>query len=346
MNELRLGTDALRCMAILLVINSHMDILYPIPQLSTGGAIGNALFFMLSAYGITLSERRSAQALSQYLGKRITRVYIPVWTCVILLILPIVIFYAYQGEERLVEATLAHNGLDELLSAIGIIFYPPSSFWFLDVLMLYYLVGYFLMKDYSRRRSLAAVAFALAIYVVMYISAEDYQILIIEQWIQFKVVFYFLVFLFGMDLAVSGYGMPDRQGGWLGILFLLILALLLFYGHKLLMMQGLLLQWQFVQQLLIFPIIWALMRLFHQPGLLRWLASQPQLNHLLGFGAAMTLELYLTHGPLRALLAPYLPPFPVSVGVYLLAVLVYSYALYRVNLWLRRRLTDYLQRIG
>jgi hypothetical protein len=98
--------------------------------------------------------------------------------------------------------------------------------------------------------------------------------------------------------------------------------------------------------LLIFPIIWALMRLFHQPGLLRWLASQPQLNHLLGFGAAMTLELYLTHGPLRALLAPYLPPFPVSVGVYLLAVLVYSYALYRVNLWLRRRLTDYLQRIG
>ncbi|MFM2007655.1 MAG: hypothetical protein RLZZ09_3310, partial [Pseudomonadota bacterium] len=105
MNNPKLGTDALRCLAILLVINSHMDILYPIPQLSTGGAIGNALFFMLSAYGITLSERRKPQALAEYLGKRISRIYIPVWTCVLLLIVPIIIFNLYQGKHQVVQAT-------------------------------------------------------------------------------------------------------------------------------------------------------------------------------------------------------------------------------------------------
>ena len=345
MNEAKLGTNALRCLAILLVINSHMDILYPVPQLSTGGAIGNALFFMLSAYGITLSERRKSQTFSEYLGKRITRVYIPVWTCILFLVVPSIGWFFHQGHHEIAQATLAHFGLSDLLSAIGILFYPPPAFWFLDVLMLYYLVGFFLMKDYSRQRLLTAGGVTLAIYAAMYVSAGYYSILIIEQWIQFKAVFYFLVFLFGIHLAVSGYGMPVKRGGWVGNFLLLLLSLLLFYGHKLLMMKGLLLQWQFVQQVLIFPIILMLMRLFHQPDVLRWLGSLPRLNHLLGLGAAMTLELYLTHGPLRGLLAPNLPPFPLSVGIYLLAVLLYSYGLYRVNGWVRRSLIGYLQRI-
>ena len=345
MNLATLGTNALRSLAILLVINSHMDILYPIPQFSTGGAIGNALFFMLSAYGITLSEKKQSQTFCEYLGKRITRVYIPVWSCILLMAVPIVICYMLQGKYDGVKVTLEYFSLQNLLSAISVLFYPPPGFWFLEVLMLYYLMGFFLMKHYSRRRLMSAGGVILAIYAAMYVSAGYYSILIIEQWIQFKVAFYFLVFLFGIDLAVSGYGMPVKRGGWVGNFLLLLLSLLLFYGHKLLMMKGLLLQWQFVQQVLIFPIILTLMRLFHQPGVLRWLGSLPRLNHLLGLGAAMTLELYLTHGPLRGLLAPNLPPFPLSVGIYLLAVLLYSYGLYRVNVWVRRSLIGYLQRI-
>lgn len=345
MSEPKLGTNALRCLAILLVINSHMDILYPIPQLASGGAIGNALFFMLSAYGINLSERKKFQTFSEFMGKRITRVYIPVWSCILLMAVPIVICYVLQGKHDDVKATLEYFSLHTLLSAISVLFYPPPGFWFLEVLMFYYLVGFFLMKHYSRRRLWAVAGVTLATYMAMYVSAGYYSILIIEQWIQFKVMFYFLVFLFGLDLAVSGYGMPVRPGDWVGTFLLLILSLLLFHGHKLLMMQGMLLQWQFVQQVLIFPIMLTLMRLFHQPGVLRWLGSLPRLNHLLGLGAAMTLELYLTHGPLRGLLAPTLPPFPLSVGVYLLVVLLYSYGLFRVNGWVRRFLIGYMQRI-
>lgn len=345
MSEPKLGTNALRCLAILLVINSHMDIFYPIPQLASGGAIGNALFFMLSAYGINLSERKKFQTFSEFMGKRITRVYIPVWTCILFLVVPLIGWYYLQGHHEIAQTTLVDFGVNDVLPAVGVLFYPPPAFWFLEALMLYYLLGFFLMKNYSRRRLWAVGGVTVAIYTAMYVSAGYYSILIIEQWIQFKIIFYFLVFLFGLDLAVSGYGMPVRPGYWVGTFLLLILSLLLFHGHKLLMMQGMLLQWQFVQQVLIFPIILTLMRLFHQPGVLRWLASLPRLNHMLGLGAAMTLELYLTHGPLRGLLAPTLPPFPLSVGVYLLVVLLYSYGLFRVNGWVRRFLIGYMQRI-
>ena len=38
--------DFLRVLAILLVLNSHLDNLYPISALATGGAAGNGLFFI------------------------------------------------------------------------------------------------------------------------------------------------------------------------------------------------------------------------------------------------------------------------------------------------------------
>lgn len=42
--------DYLKTVAVLLVINSHFDCLYPIPALATGGAMGNALFFIVSGF--------------------------------------------------------------------------------------------------------------------------------------------------------------------------------------------------------------------------------------------------------------------------------------------------------
>lgn len=48
----RRDTEFLRCVAIIMIVNSHLDVFYPIPALGTGGAIGNSLFFMLSSFGL------------------------------------------------------------------------------------------------------------------------------------------------------------------------------------------------------------------------------------------------------------------------------------------------------
>ena len=40
----------LKTLAVLLVINSHLDAYYPHSALATGGALGNALFFVVSGF--------------------------------------------------------------------------------------------------------------------------------------------------------------------------------------------------------------------------------------------------------------------------------------------------------
>ena len=48
MKQRNISIDILKCFAALIITNSHMDILYPkFGALATGGAIGDALFFLL-----------------------------------------------------------------------------------------------------------------------------------------------------------------------------------------------------------------------------------------------------------------------------------------------------------
>ena len=345
MRNNKLGTDALRFLAIILVVNSHMDVFYPIPQLGTGGAIGNALFFMLSAYGITLSERNRAQSFSEYMGRRVLRIYIPAWTCILFIMLPIIIFYYYVHPE--VALSLAqYMGLDDPLRAIGGLFYPPPYFWFLDALMFYYVVGFFLIKFYRPTLLVMAGLLAMAIYLPMYLAATDYSLLIVEQEIRFKLPFYFIVFLFGIFFARNMIGMQRSRRQTCFDIILLLSSLSVFYGHKILMGHGLFSSWQFIQQVLIFPIILALMRLAHLPSVLVFLGSRKWLNHIIGLGAAMTLELYLTHGPLRAVMYPYLTGFPLNIVLYVFVVLLIAYMLFRLNVFLRVKAESFLTGIA
>lgn len=40
----------LKCVAVLLVLNSHLDQIYPVSSLGFGGAMGNTLFFLVSGF--------------------------------------------------------------------------------------------------------------------------------------------------------------------------------------------------------------------------------------------------------------------------------------------------------
>ena len=52
--------NALRLIAILLVFHSHSGPLYPAEALANGGAVGNALFFIISGYLIKTSACENA----------------------------------------------------------------------------------------------------------------------------------------------------------------------------------------------------------------------------------------------------------------------------------------------
>ena len=81
-------TKFLRFVAICLILNSHLDLYSPYYIFGTGGAIGNVLFFMLSSFGLVLSEKRRPQRFLNYYAKRVRRIYPSVWVVVFFIMLP------------------------------------------------------------------------------------------------------------------------------------------------------------------------------------------------------------------------------------------------------------------
>lgn len=70
--------DILKCIAAIIITNSHMDILYgKYAVLATGGAIGDALFFFCSGY--TLFLGRNSDFFNWY-KRRINRIYPTIFT--------------------------------------------------------------------------------------------------------------------------------------------------------------------------------------------------------------------------------------------------------------------------
>ena len=76
-------TQFLRAVAILLVINSHLDRYYPMQHIGTGGAIGNSIFFFLSAFGLYLSQQKQSQYFKEWFTNRISRIYPSLWIVLI-----------------------------------------------------------------------------------------------------------------------------------------------------------------------------------------------------------------------------------------------------------------------
>lgn len=75
--------DILKFLAVFLIINSHMDALYPkFKILATGGAIGDVLFLFVSGYTLFLSNRKLR--FDNWYKRRINRIYPSVIICVLM----------------------------------------------------------------------------------------------------------------------------------------------------------------------------------------------------------------------------------------------------------------------
>ena len=69
----------MRFLAVILITNSHIGPLYPphLQFLSTGGALGNSLFFFCSGFALYLSNRDTGFA--PWAIRRFTRIYPSLW---------------------------------------------------------------------------------------------------------------------------------------------------------------------------------------------------------------------------------------------------------------------------
>lgn len=273
--------DLLRVVAIALIVNSHMDALYPVPALATGGAIGNALFFALSGFGLAASPRGRDARFTTWFRRRLCRIY-PA------LVLAVALFIALPG-----GGWAAWGFRKWVALALW-----PTAYWFVGALILFYALLYPLLRIARSGAYLGVLAVLVIPYLAWYLTALDLSRYTIEGEGHFKWIHYFQVMLFGAFLAGRRDLLAQSAPGRDGVLLAAVLAgyyglLLLGAGGRAVVLQGL-------THVLVYPMILLALRVAASPPLALRLTALPGVRAVISFLAGITLELYLVQGPVRA----------------------------------------------
>lgn len=194
-----LSLELVKFVAVILVLNSHMDVLYgKYSALATGGAIGDVLFFFASGFTLFLGRFGS---FDNWYKRRIKRIYPSVlaWACV--------------------------------LSFLGLWLVPMNvivlggGLWFIKCIMLYYIVLYFVRKRFAKEPVIPFVVASLAVLVWYYF--EDSSVLFMYGSTKFKWVHYFLFMLAGAYIGGNVWQFKLKP---LFDSLLLIICIVIFYG--------------------------------------------------------------------------------------------------------------------
>lgn len=151
-----------------MIINSHSDVLYPdsFKALATGGAIGNALFFFVSGYGISHSDMTIG--FGRWIFKRIVRIYPAVWLFMLLCCL--------FGDFK-------YKPVDFII----------TPYWFINAIMIFYVMFYFIEK-YMHKRLLHICLFSMFVFVLDLWLFNDVSSYIVESTSNKTFLHYFYYF--------------------------------------------------------------------------------------------------------------------------------------------------------
>lgn len=298
-------TQFLRALAILLILNLHLKGYYPISCIATGGAIGNSIFFFLSAYGLYLSQQKQSRHFSDWYSHRIGRIYPSLWIVLISIKMPIMIA---DGE----------LSINTITTFMGYFFSPPYTF--LQFLLVCYLLAFSLLRNAKKTYILVIFAALTLLYAGFYITIGDLSKWFVETP-PFDYISYFMIFIFGIYIAkisndIAYAGLKDI------IYFFVVFGL--FYAHKFLMSKGLYFEYQFLQQVALYPMVYYLLKISRSPFVVSKLMCLPVMSSILDFLASKSLEIYIIH---ETIIYPILRiglPFPINVILLLISTFILS----------------------
>ena len=133
----------MRFLAVILITNSHIGPLYPphLQFLSTGGALGNSLFFFCSGFALYLSNRDTGFA--PWAIRRFTRIYPSLW------IFMTVCFLGGIQSFRLPDIII-------------------PTFWFLQAIFVFYVFFFYSIKFFERQLWKVCAAFIFPLLVTYF----------------------------------------------------------------------------------------------------------------------------------------------------------------------------------
>lgn len=196
--ERNLSIELLKFIAVIVVINSHSDIMYgKYSYLATGGAIGDSLFFFASGFTIFLGR---LDRFDNWYKRRIQRIYPSL--IALALVLPI----------------LGSKPMDILELASG------GGAWFVTCIMVYYIPLYFVKTKFSRKPMIPFVTCIFLVFIWYYFEDKNSYFMYGDTY--FKWLHFFLFMLLG---AYVGNGTIQLVPNLLKDSLCLVVSLLFFY---------------------------------------------------------------------------------------------------------------------
>lgn len=308
----------LRFIAIVLITNSHLNHLYPdaVSQLATGGAIGNSLFFMLSGYGLALSNQSNSKFLPWY-KRRVIRIYPS-------LIIVTIYFYIIRHSWK------EWNALDYIQG-----FIYPTHYWFISALMIFYVIFFLILKKYNRKYFLAGIFVLTIPYIFFYFTIIDLSKYSIEGHGYFKWIFY-------LSMMFSGGYMASSRIKFIKTSFIknslaLLVCIIFYYGIIILVDHHIGAQFQALTHLLMFLIIILFLRVSYS-NTINILANTKYISIVINIIAGLTLEIYLLQGAVYSI--PQLKNilFPFNLLMFSVLLVILSFILNRVSSFITEKL--------
>ena len=303
----------LRAFAALLIVNSHLEAQYPIHQAAVDGLLGNSLFFFLAGLGLVASERQSRRGFFDWYGRRLSRIL----PSVVLLIL--VVVYLPQ------RAWLRWSLLETLRH-----FLAPPGYEFVEQILLLYIPFFVVQRLGGQRGNAWVLASSLVLMLAFPAFGKRASLFHPFHWL-----YYFQMMLLG-----AWVGWRDQPARPLNRPFLVLFALtgVTYSVAKFATSRPAFSEWYPLLNLLVFPLVLMLVRIFQSQRLARLVERQRWLAATLGLVGGLTLEIYLVHyvvlrSPIVARL-----PFPANVAFIFVGSLALAIPLAHAAEWLRRAL--------
>lgn len=287
----------MRFFATLLITNFHIAPLYPdsMKMLSTGGALGNSLFFFCSGYALYLSNKENGAY--SWIARRYTRIYPSIWIFVAICII---------------------GGMQSFSIQDFII--PP--YWFLQAILFFYILFYFTTK-YLAKHLIKTCVFFVSLFIITYFCV-DHNTFIIENTENNHFLhwyFYYVIMIIGAIVARDS-SFIIKIKPWVGIIALITL-IILYYSMKISVMH--IINPKYNLQLII-PIFLFIIPVFSFQLCSMTLISTPKyINKIVSFISDLTLDIYIVQFVIIGYFVKY--DFPYGFMLSIISIIITAYLL-------------------
>lgn len=260
-----IGIDIIKFLAAFLITNSHLENVYPqsLQFLSTGGAIGDALFFFCS--GFTLFLKPMGRFDSWY-KKRINRIY------------PTVFAYA-------IISAFVFNISNDIKYII-----IHGGGWFVSCIMIYYIIAYLIDRFMSNNLNIV-FGIVTCIVVVAYIFWNKPINFSIYGHTYFKWILFFLTMLLGAIVGKRNIKIGEKKS-----IILLFISIVVYYTIIILSQRT----YNDIQILSIIPLLGITLFTYTicNCNKANNLFNNKYINYIVMFIGGLCLEIYLIQTPL------------------------------------------------